>query len=53
MMHTPSDTPENVKAVINGTINWLTEYTLSGTFKPWNAFFSGSVKGFSVSMDKK
>ncbi|RUS78409.1 hypothetical protein EGW08_013823, partial [Elysia chlorotica] len=41
-----SDTPAEVQSLITGTINWLSEYTLSGQYKPWNAFFSGSVKGF-------
>ncbi|KAK3776415.1 hypothetical protein RRG08_023768 [Elysia crispata] len=45
--HYREETPQKVKTLINGIINWLSEYTLSGHFKPWNAFFSGSMKGNS------
>lgn len=43
--HFRNETPPKVQTLISGIINWLTEYTLSGKYKPWNAFFSGSMKG--------
>ncbi|XP_012938109.1 uncharacterized protein LOC101859330 [Aplysia californica] len=42
-----ADVPENVRETIAGCINWLTHHTLDGNYDPWNAFFSGSAKGFS------
>ncbi|GFR98165.1 hypothetical protein ElyMa_002763500 [Elysia marginata] len=43
--HYRPEIPLKVQFLITGTINWLSEYTLSGKYKPWNAFFSGSMKG--------
>lgn len=38
------DTNDTVKAMLSGSCDWLNRYTLSGKYKPMNAFFSGSVK---------
>ncbi|ESO84294.1 hypothetical protein LOTGIDRAFT_236277 [Lottia gigantea] len=40
-----SDTPTDVKSSVTKFIDWLKKYTLSGDFKPYNTFFSGSAKG--------
>ncbi|KAL5014190.1 hypothetical protein ScPMuIL_008460 [Solemya velum] len=37
--------PTNVKDLVSAAASWLNEMVLSGKFKPWNAFFSGSGKG--------
>lgn len=42
-------TPTNIKNLVKAAIDWLNYYVLSGKFKPWNAFFSGSGKGSDVS----
>ncbi|KAK3105161.1 hypothetical protein FSP39_018512 [Pinctada imbricata] len=39
------DTPAIVRQVVKGTVHWLSTNVVSGTYKPWNAFFSGSGKG--------
>lgn len=41
--------PTNVKDLVSAAASWLNEMVLSGKFKPWNAFFSGSGKGLDVS----
>ncbi|XP_064611745.1 uncharacterized protein LOC135475740 [Liolophura sinensis] len=40
------DAPANVLATVSKATAWLMENVLSGNYKPWNAFFSGSGKGF-------
>ena len=42
-------TPQDVLVSIQGAAEWLVRYALSGQYKPYNVFFSGSVKGISVS----
>lgn len=42
-------TPRDVLVTIRGAAEWLVRYALSGQYKPYNVFFSGSVKGISVS----
>ena len=44
-------TPEEVRAVVRDAAKWLVKYTLSGEYKLYNTFFSGSVKGMSVSVN--
>ncbi|KAK6167741.1 hypothetical protein SNE40_021702 [Patella caerulea] len=41
------DKPANVITTVDKGINWLLRYALSDQYKPWNAFFSGSVKSLS------
>ena len=41
------NTPNDVKNLVQTSINWLTENVLGKKFKSFNAFFSGSVKGFN------
>jgi hypothetical protein len=43
-----ADTPANVKDLVDTSVNWLKEYVLGSKYKPFNAFFSGSVKGLST-----
>lgn len=38
------NTDETVKDTLAGSCDWLNQYTLSGKYKPMNAFFSGSIK---------
>ncbi|KAJ8320068.1 hypothetical protein KUTeg_001655 [Tegillarca granosa] len=40
------DTPLKVFETVKQGVNWLDIQALGGEFKPWNAFFSGSLKGF-------
>ena len=47
--HLIDTTPQDVRDTIHGAAEWLLEYTLSGRYRPYNVFFSGSVKGLSVS----
>ncbi|XP_060072158.1 uncharacterized protein LOC132552031 [Ylistrum balloti] len=42
-------TPKEVKDVVTRAAKFLDTYILSGEYKPWNAFFSGSVKGSGTS----
>lgn len=44
-----AETPAAVKETVNKAALWLVNNTLSGKYKPWNAVFSGSVKGVAVS----
>lgn len=43
------ETPEAVKSTVTKLVTWLNKYILSGAYKPWNAFFSGSAKGTATS----
>ncbi|VDI64192.1 Hypothetical predicted protein, partial [Mytilus galloprovincialis] len=43
------DTPTEVKTTVQKATTWLNTYILSGKYQPWNAFFSGSFKGFGTS----
>ena len=36
--------PMNVKQIMVKSAEWLIDHTLSGDYKPMNAFFSGTVK---------
>ncbi|XP_048751558.2 uncharacterized protein LOC125663303 [Ostrea edulis] len=47
-LHWNPDTPSDVKVVVSASVSYLNEYVLSGQFKPWNTFFSGSVKGHTI-----
>lgn len=38
-------TPGTVKDAVQRLVTWLEKNSLSGAFKPWNTFFSGSSKG--------
>lgn len=40
------DVPAKVVDVVKRGVTWLYRNVLSGRFRPWNAFFSGSVKSF-------
>jgi hypothetical protein len=40
-----TSTPEEVKSIIRSASEWLIKYATSGTYKLFNVFFSGSVKG--------
>ncbi|GFN84641.1 hypothetical protein PoB_001114700 [Plakobranchus ocellatus] len=42
-----ADIPEPVRWVVEGSVQWLYKNAVSGRYKPWNAFFSGSMKGFT------
>ncbi|XP_033764341.1 LOW QUALITY PROTEIN: uncharacterized protein LOC117345375 [Pecten maximus] len=42
-------TPKQVKDVVTRAVKFLDTYILSGDYKPWNAFFSGSFKGSGTS----
>ena len=44
-----ADMPSDVKELLAKGVQWLTINTLSGKYKAWNAFFSGSGKGLGVS----
>ncbi|KAK3104440.1 hypothetical protein FSP39_002073 [Pinctada imbricata] len=48
-LHWHSDTPEVVKKTVSAAVLFLNQHILSGEYEPWNAFFSGSVKGFGTS----
>ena len=39
--------PDDVKMVVRGSVMWLMENILGNDYEPWNAFFSGSAKGFT------
>ncbi|XP_019646956.1 PREDICTED: uncharacterized protein LOC109487404 [Branchiostoma belcheri] len=41
------ETPADVKTLVSEAVSWLEKNTLSGRYKPYNAFFSGSTKGLS------
>ncbi|XP_078676657.1 uncharacterized protein LOC144913686 [Branchiostoma floridae x Branchiostoma belcheri] len=41
------ETPADVKTLVSQAVSWLEKNTLSGRYKPYNAFFSGSTKGLS------
>jgi hypothetical protein len=43
-----SDTPNYVRDLLDTSVNWLKENVLGTKYKPYNAFFSGSVKGLST-----
>ena len=45
-----ADMPSDVKELLAKGVKWLTINTLSGKYKAWNAFFSGSGKGLGVSL---
>jgi hypothetical protein len=40
-----SNTPDNVKVLVESSVQWLRDNVFDKKFKPMNAFFSGSVKG--------
>ncbi|RUS77973.1 hypothetical protein EGW08_014282 [Elysia chlorotica] len=40
--------PDVVKEVVAGSAEWLHKHATSGQYEPWNAFFSGSMKGFNT-----
>ncbi|XP_041377659.1 uncharacterized protein LOC121390025 [Gigantopelta aegis] len=42
------ETPSKVIETASKATKWLTVFTLSGDYKPWNTFFSGSSKGFDT-----
>lgn len=42
-----SHTPDNVKTLLQSSVNWLKENIFSKKLKAANAFFSGSVKGLT------
>ncbi|CAF0912293.1 unnamed protein product [Brachionus calyciflorus] len=42
-----TNTPNEVKQLVKTSVNWLQENVFNKKFKTFNAFFSGSVKGFS------
>ncbi|XP_019646980.1 PREDICTED: uncharacterized protein LOC109487423 [Branchiostoma belcheri] len=42
-----NETPADVKTLVSQAVSWLEKNTLSGRYKPYNAFFSGSTKGMS------
>ncbi|CAI9741459.1 Hypothetical predicted protein [Octopus vulgaris] len=42
------ETPQNVIETITSAVTFLQENILNNRYKPWNAFFSGSVKGLST-----
>ncbi|CAH1265998.1 Hypp3286 [Branchiostoma lanceolatum] len=42
-----NETRADVKTLVSEAVSWLEKYTLSGRFKTYNAFFSGSTKGLS------
>ena len=44
-----ADTPAMVTDTVTRACKWLLENSLSGKYKPYNAFFSGSVKALEVS----
>ncbi|XP_067659668.1 uncharacterized protein [Haliotis asinina] len=39
------ETPTSVRATVEKSVSWLVHNVLTGQYKPWNAFFSGSGKG--------
>ncbi|CAG2189477.1 unnamed protein product [Mytilus edulis] len=39
-------TINKVKKYVDGSVAFLKDFTLGGSYKTWNAFFSGSGKGF-------
>lgn len=41
------NTPNEVKQLVQSSVNWLRANVLGKNFKTFNAFFSGSVKGFN------
>ncbi|KAL5014184.1 hypothetical protein ScPMuIL_008454 [Solemya velum] len=41
-------TPRSVKDTVRKAVNWLYDNVLSGAYKPWNAMFSGSFRGFTT-----
>nr|KAG5712874.1 hypothetical protein BaRGS_007471 [Batillaria attramentaria] len=43
--HWKEATPPEVKTTVDKCVRWLSRYILHVTYKPWNAFFSGSAKG--------
>ena len=42
------ETPAAVRETVDKAAQWLIKNSLSGKYKPWNAVFSGSVKGLPV-----
>ncbi|KAK7505582.1 hypothetical protein BaRGS_00003327 [Batillaria attramentaria] len=40
---------DKVKTTVDKCVRWLSRYILRVTYKPWNAFFSGSAKGSTTS----
>lgn len=43
-----SYTPQTVKSLVQSCLDWLQANALTKEYRPLNAFFSGSVKGFST-----
>ncbi|XP_071109277.1 uncharacterized protein [Haliotis cracherodii] len=39
------ETPTSVRETVGKSVQWLINNVLTGQYKPWNAFFSGSSKG--------
>ena len=46
-----TETPAEVKEIVEKASQWLIQNTLSGKYKLWNAVFSGSVKTVDVKDD--
>lgn len=46
-LHWKKKTPSAVKSLVSSSVKWLMQNSFSKKFKPLNAFFSGSVKGFT------
>ena len=44
------ETPASVRDTATRASKWLLEYSLSDKYKPFNAFFSGSIKGPDVGL---
>ncbi|XP_014783392.1 uncharacterized protein LOC106878628 [Octopus bimaculoides] len=42
------ETPQNVIETVTSTVTFLQENVFNNRYRPWNAFFSGSVKGLST-----
>lgn len=43
-----ANVPQAVRVLMDHNVNWLKRYILRSDYKAMNAFFSGSVKGFST-----
>ena len=45
-----AETPASMRDTATRASKWLLEYSLSDKYKPFNAFFSGSIKGPDVGL---
>ncbi|XP_061196590.1 uncharacterized protein LOC133204863 [Saccostrea echinata] len=52
-LHWNVETPVDVKKVVSASVSYLNEHILSGEYKPWNTFFSGSVKGHEITSSSR